>query len=60
MNSYETINIAFKSGMSACWDAEKGEWDDYMYINDGFFVIKKDDCWVGVYNMDNIISIVVK
>lgn len=59
MTNYNTIRIVFKSGMTAVWEADKGEWDDYM-VRDGFFVIKKDNSWVGMYNMENIISIVVK
>ncbi len=56
---YTTINVALKTGMTAVWDAEKGEWDDYSY-DCGIFIIKKDGAWVGIYNMDVIASIVVK
>lgn len=59
MNNYNTIEITFKNGHSAVWEANKGEWDDYAY--DGkVFIIKKGDSWVGIYNMDHVISVVVK
>jgi len=58
-NEFNTIEIAFKSGHSATWEANKGEWDDYAY--DGkVFIIKKNNSWVGLYNMDSIISVVVR
>ena len=57
--NYNTIEITFKNGHSAAWEANKGEWDDYAY--DGkVFIIKKDGSWVGIYNMDHVISVVVK
>lgn len=59
MKNYNVISIAFESGMTANWEADKGEWDDYT-VRDGFFIIKKDNTWVGMYNMENIISIIVK
>lgn len=59
MKNYNTIKVTFKNGRSATWEAEKGEWDDYTY--DGkVFIIKKDGAWVGIYNMDIVISVVVK
>ncbi len=59
MKNFNTIEIAFKNGHSAVWEANKGEWDDYAY--DGkVFIIKKDGSWVGIYNMDHVISVVVK
>jgi len=46
-----------KNSTEAVW--EKGEWDDYFY--DGkCFVVVKDHSWVGIYNMDCIMSIIVK
>ena len=54
-----TIDVTFKNGHSAVWEASKDEWDDYAY--DGkVFIIKKRGAWVGIYNMDCIISVVVK
>ena len=59
MKNFNTIEIAFKNGHSAVWEANKGEWDDYAY--DGkVFIIKKDGSWVGIYNMNHVISVVVK
>lgn len=59
MNNYNVIEITFNNGPSAIWEANKGEWDDYSY--DGMsFVIKKDGAWVGIYNMNHVISVVVK
>ncbi len=59
MNKYNVIEIALKSGHSAVWEADKDEWDDYIYDGTAFIVIK-DGEWVGIYNMDSIISVVVK
>lgn len=57
--NYNIIQVALKSGHSAVWEADKGEWDDYAY--DGkVIIIKKEGAWVGIYNMDNVISMVVK
>lgn len=59
MNRYKIIEVTFKNGHSATWEADKDEWDDYDY--DGkVFIIKKAGTWVGIYNMDNVISVVVK
>ncbi len=59
MKNYNIIEVTFKSGYSAVWEAAKDEWDDYAY--DGkTFIIKKDGAWVGIYNIDCIVSIVVK
>lgn len=56
---YNTIEVTFKNGHSAMWETGKGEWDDYAY--DGkVFIIKKGGSWVGIYNMDSVISVVVK
>ena len=36
-----------------------GEFDDYMY--DGkFFIIKHNGEWIGFYNLEHVISIIVK
>ena len=56
---YKTIKVGLKSGMTAVWEASRGEWDDYMYI-DNLFVIKKDGAWVGIYNMDTVASVIVQ
>ncbi len=59
MKNYNTIEVTFKSGHSAVWEADKDEWDDYAY--DGKVLsIKKNGAWVGIYNMDSVISVVVK
>ncbi len=51
------IHIVLKNGMSVVW--ESAEWDDYSY--DGkCFIIKKGGEWIGIYNMDAVISVVVK
>ncbi len=56
-NEYTTIEITFKNGMTTVWDTG---WDDYTYDHTGIFVIKKDGVWVGIYNIFEIASIVVK
>lgn len=57
--NYNTIEVSFKSGQSTIWKADNGDWDDYDY--DGkMFIIKKDGNWVGFYNIDSILSIILK
>jgi len=59
MKNYNTIEITLNNGHFAVWEADKGEWDDYAY--DGIaFIIKKDGAWVGIYNMNHVISVVVE
>lgn len=51
------IKIIMKNGMEVKWIKE--QWDDYCY--DGkYFTVKKDGAWVGFYNLDCVISIIVK
>ncbi len=59
MKNYKTIEVTFTNGHSAVWEADKGEWDDYAYDGSAF-IIKKDGTWVGIYNMNHVISVVVK
>ena len=54
---YKNIKIAMKNSKQVVW--EKGEWDDYLY--DGkFFIVKKNNVWVGFYNLDKVVSIIVQ
>lgn len=53
---YTKIEITMKNRNVATWD--KDEWDDYLY-DDKFFIVKKNDNYVGFYNVDEIYSIVV-
>ena len=51
------IKIIMTNGTEVKWVAE--QWDDYVY--DGkFFIIKKNGDWIGFYNLDYVISIIVK
>ncbi len=59
MKDFSTIKITFKNGRTATWEADRGEWDDYAYDGKAF-IVKKDGAWVGIYNMDSIINVVVK
>lgn len=59
MEKYKTIEVSFKSGHTAVWDSDQGDWDDYAY--DGkVFIVKKNGAWVGIYNMDCVLSVVIK
>lgn len=51
------LKITFKNGNVAKW--KKKEYTDYKYDGKCFIVIKNEQ-WVGIYNMDNIISVVVR
>lgn len=35
------------------------EWDDYSYEG-AVFVVKYNGSWVGIYNMDNVLSIIIE
>ena len=51
------IKIVMTNGTEVKWLSE--QWDDYKY--DGkFFIIMKNGSWVGFYNLDFVISIIVK
>lgn len=51
------IKIVFKNGCIVKW--KKKEWTDYKY--DGkLFIVIKDEEWVGFYNIDSIVSVIVK
>lgn len=51
------IKITLKNGNICKW--KKKEYTDYKYDGKCFIVIK-DDQYVGLYNMDSIISVVVR
>ena len=54
MDHYNTIEIIFKDGHSVTWRA-----DGYAY--DGrVFIVRENGSWVRIYNIDNVISVVVK
>lgn len=54
---YQTIKIVMENSRQVVW--KKDEWDDYLY--DGkFFIIKKNNTWVGFYNIDKVVSIIVQ
>ena len=38
---------------------EKEQWTDYKYDGKCFIIIKGEQ-WVGIYNMDSVVSIIVK
>ena len=53
----EIIKILMTNSDEIKWAAD--QWDDYKY--DGkFFIIMKNGSWIGFYNLDKIISIIVK
>lgn len=53
----ELIKIVMANSEEVKWTKE--EWDDYVY--DGkYFIIKRNGQWVGMYNLDYVISIIVK
>ena len=57
MRKYKTIKIFTKSGKLILFNED--DWDDYHY--DGkFFIIKKNNTWVGFYNLDKVVSIIVQ
>lgn len=51
------IRITFRNGNTAKW--KKKEYTDYKYDGKAFIIIR-DGEWVGIYNMDSIISVIVK
>lgn len=53
----ELIKIVMSNSEEVKWTKE--EWDDYVY--DGkYFIIKRNGQRVGMYNLDYVISIIVK
>ncbi len=51
------IKIIFKNGSVCKW--KQGSYTDYKYDGKCFIIIK-DEQWIGFYNIDSIISIIVK
>ncbi len=51
------IKIVLKNACVVKW--KKGDFTDYKYDGKCFIIIK-DEKWVGIYNMDSIISVIVK
>ena len=51
------IKIVMSNGTEIKWVSE--QWDDYEYDGE-FFIIKKNGSWIGFYNLDFVISIIVK
>lgn len=51
------IKIILSNSKNVIW--KEHEYDDYLY--DGkFFVIIKDNKWIGFYNLDKVVSISVQ
>ncbi len=51
------LKIIMNNSQEVKW--QKEEYDNYMY--DGkFFIIIKNDEWIGFYNLNAVVSIVVK
>lgn len=50
------IRIILKNGEKVEW--ERKNYDDYKYDGKCFIIVKECQ-WVGIYNMDSIISVVV-
>lgn len=59
MDKYNIIEVTLANRHTATWEADKGEWDDYSYDGKAF-IIKKNGSWVGMYNMNHVICVVVK
>ncbi len=51
------IKIVFKNGSIAKWHPE--EYTDYKYDGKCFIIIK-DTEWIAFYNIDSVISIIIK
>lgn len=51
------IRIALKNGCVVEW--KKKQWTDYKYDGRCFVVINKKQ-WIGIYNMDSVISVTIK
>lgn len=50
------IKITFKNGNTCIWKRE--EYTDYKYDGKCFIVINGEQ-WIGIYNIDSIISVVI-
>ncbi len=51
------IKIVFKNGNVVKW--KQGEFTDYKYDGKCFIIIKNES-WVGFYNIDSVISVIIK
>lgn len=50
------IKITLKNGDTCIW--KSGEFTDYKYDGKCFIVIK-DKEWIGLYNIDSIVSVII-
>ncbi len=51
------IKVVFRNGNVVKW--KKNQWTDYKYDGKCFIIIDKKQ-WVGIYNIDSIISVIIK
>lgn len=58
--TYNTIEITFNNGHTAVWDAVEDGWADYAYDGKMFIIKNEEGAWTGLYNIDHIISVVIK
>ena len=57
MDSFDKIEITFKSGETITYDKDK--WDDYAYDGKAV-VVKKNSAWIGIYNFDDVFCVELK
>ena len=51
------IKIYFRNGGMDHW--KKKQWNDYKY--DGkYFIVMKNGAWVGFYNLDDVMAIIIE
>lgn len=54
---YELIKIVMANGTVIKWTKE--QWDNYKY-DGNFLIVQKDGACISFYNIDYVISIIVK
>ena len=51
------IKITFKNGSVSIWKSD--EYTDYKY-DEKWFIVIKDEQWVGLYNIDSVVSVAIR
>lgn len=59
MRRNATITVTLDNGQQDVWRERDGTVDDYA-VENGAFIVKKDDTAVGIYSLTHLVSTIIK